>query len=229
MCVSNRMARRRTRKTRRKWKGGNVPTFHVLIVTSGRQSICTMLKSLASQLKENDAITLVFDGKFAKKKSTFTDVSLQKMNMKCKVNVKEQVPGLKHYGHPTINVTLPTLDPPTTYVMFADDDDFYSEGAFDALRNKCKDPDILYVAKMQNSGGLIPPEGTKAIEGGKIAKVNGIIPFKERASAKMGETGYAGDFEYYNVLKDKVKGVEFLDDIIYHATPLPDISDGNSE
>jgi len=219
-----RMARK-TRKARKKLKGGNVPTFHVMIVTAGRPSLIKMLHSLKGQLRENDVITLVFDGKFAKKKSTFTDDYIK--DMKCKVNVIEQVPGLKHYGHPSINKYLPGLNPITTYVMFADDDDHYVGGAFDALRTKCKDPNILYVAKMRNGDGIIPPNGTTTIEGGKIGKVNGIIPFKNRASAKMGETGYAGDFEYYEALKDKVKGVEFLDDIIYEVTPLPNSSNGN--
>lgn len=204
-----------------------MPTFHIMIVTAGRPSLMKMLDSLKGQLRENDAITIVFDGKFAKKKSTFTDDSIK--DMKCKVNTIEQVPGLKHYGHPSINKYLPDLNPVTTYAMFADDDDHYIDGAFDALRAKCKDPNVLYVAKMRNGEGLIPPEGTTTIEGGKIGKVNGIIPFKDKASVKMGETGYAGDLEYYVALKDKVKGVEFLDDVIYEVTPLPNSSNGNVE
>lgn len=204
-----------------------MPTFHVMIVTAGRQNLIKMLDSLKGQLRENDAITIVFDGKFAKKKSTFTDDSIK--DMKCKVNVIEQVPGLKHYGHPSINKYLPYLNPVTTYAMFADDDDHYTDGAFDALRTKCKDPNILYIAKMRNGEGLIPPEGTTTIEGGKIGKVNGIIPFKDKASVKMGESGYAGDLEYYVALKDKVKRVEFLDDVIYEVTPLPNSSNGNVE
>ncbi len=204
-----------------------MPTFHVMIVTAGRSNLMKMLDSLKGQLRESDAITIVFDGKFAKKKSTYTDDFIK--DMKCKVNVIEQVPGLKHYGHPSINKYLPDLNPTTTYAMFADDDDHYIDGAFDALRAKCKDPNILYIAKMRNGSGVIPPEGTTTIEGGKIGKVNGIIPFKDKATVKMGETGYAGDLEYYLALKEKVKGIEFLDDVIYEVTPLPNSSNGNVE
>ena len=225
MVRTKRVKRAVKRKTRR-MKGGNVPTFHVLIVTAGRTGLIRMLDSLKPQLRENDAITIVFDGKHAKKKSTYKDDFVK--DMKCKVTVIEQVPGLKAYGHGSMNKYLPDLKPETTYVMFADDDDHYLEGAFDALRKSCIDPDILYVAKMRNNGGLIPPDGTREIGGGKIGKPCGIIPFKDRAKSKLGETGYAGDLEYYHDLKTKVKGLAFLEDIIYEVEPQGNVN-GNVE
>ena len=205
---------------------GETPTFHVVIATAGRPELRNMIDSLKEQLKENDALTVIFDGKSAKKNAGYTDAWTA--DMKCKVHIIEQIPGLKHYGHHSINKYLPLLATETTYVMFADDDDTYSNGAFDTLRTKCTDPDILYVAKFKiGVDTLIPPAGFKTIEVDKIGKVNGIIPFKKRAEALIGTTSYTGDFEYYRDLQKKVKGVEFLDDIIYLVNETKNAKNGN--
>lgn len=212
-----------TRSVRRKMRGGGVPSFHIMIVTAGRDSLIKMINSLKGQLSENDAVTVVFDGKFAKRNSKYEPSWTN--DMKCKVNIIEQIPGLKHYGHPTINKYLPQLDPKKTYVMFADDDDVYVDGAFDILRAKCVDPDILYLAQFKNKEGtIVPPVGSSSIEINHIGKVCGIIPFDKRSEASMGATTRTGDFDYYNVLQHKVKGVQFLDHIIYlcdNTTPNP--------
>ena len=173
-----------------------------------------MIDSLRGQLTEKDALTIVFDGKFAKKRSAYDPAWTADMN--CKVTIKEQIPGLKHYGHNTINKYLPSLEPKTTYLMFADDDDTYVDGAFNLLRAKCLDPDMLYVTQFKNEKGrIVPPAGITTIERGKIGKVCGIIPFDKRSEASMGTKDRMGDFDYYDALQKKVKGVQFLDDVIY--------------
>ncbi|NBP65164.1 MAG: hypothetical protein EBU66_10990, partial [Bacteroidetes bacterium] len=191
--VASRRKKLLPRGKSRRMKGGTTPTFHVVIATAGRQSLMKMLDSLKPQLTENDALTLLFDGQYAKKKSTYTDEYGK--NMKCKVNVIEQIPGLKMYGHPTINKYLPDLQPVTTYVMFADDDDHYLEGAFDVLRKKCLDPDILYIAKMRDKNLIIPPFGHTTIDLGYISKQCGIIPFKDKDKSKIAFIR-EGDFDY---------------------------------
>lgn len=208
-------------------KGGGSPSFHVMIVTAGRPSLKKMIDSLKGQLTEKDALTVVFDGKFAKKRSTYDPSWVD--TMKCKVTIKEQIPGLKHYGHHTINKYLPGLESKTTYVMFADDDDVYAEGAFDVLRSKCVDPEILYVARFKaQDGEIIPPVGVSTIQIRKIGKVCGIIPFDKRSEASMGTKDHTGDFEYYDALQKKVKGVQFLDDVIYLCdNSVPDATNGN--
>jgi hypothetical protein len=209
-------------------RGGGGPSFHVMIVTAGRPSLKKMIDSLKGQLTGKDAVTVVFDGKFAKKRSTYDPTWTA--NMKCKVTVKEQIPGLGHYGHYTINKYLPELGPKTTYVMFADDDDMYPAGAFDALRIKCLDPDMLYIARFKNQeGGIIPPAGVTTIQRFMIGKVCGIIPFDKRSEGSMGTKDHTGDFEYYNELQKNVKGVQFLDDIIYLCDhSVPDAANANT-
>jgi hypothetical protein len=182
-----------------------------MIVTAGRPSLKKMIDSLRGQLSEKDALTMVYDGKFAKKRSEYDPTWTA--DMKCKVTIKEQIPGLKHYGHHTINKYLPSLEPKTTYVMFADDDDVYANGAFDALRAKCVDPEILYVARFKNENGrIVPPVDMTTIEEGMIGKVCGIIPFDKRSEASMGTKDHMGDFEYYDALQKKVKARRLFGD-----------------
>jgi hypothetical protein len=206
---------RHTRKRKRMSGGKNsIPTFHVVIISGGRTELKEMIDSLRNELKEGDALTIVFDGKNAKKKSEYLDEWTA--TMKCAIHIKEQIPGLKHWGHPTLNKTIPTLHPETTFIMYADDDDTYVKGSFDILRNKCTDPHILYLAKFKfsNSGMLIPGMGTKEIQRANIGKPNGIIPFKDAGKVQFG-TGRESDFEYYRDLKSKVKSVVFLNDVNY--------------
>jgi len=218
-----RTKRNRRRKRTIKLKGGKgEPTFHILITTMGRASLSDMLDSLRPQLKENDAVTIVFDGKDARAKLDMSDEYMKKM--KCKVNIIEQEPRLGHYGHHLINKYAPTLSPETTYIMFGDDDDLYTEGAFDILRKKCRDPSKLYISRLRNDQNFIPENrivpnpGMKEIKENFISKQNGIIPYRHRASAKMGVNSYTGDYEFYKELGAKAP-VEFIEDVIYKMVP----------
>jgi hypothetical protein len=115
--------------------------------------------------------------------------------------------------------------------MFADDDDTYVAGSFDILRTKCSDNDTLYIARMKNvqKNLIIPDVGLHSIELNRIGKPNGIIPYKDMGKAEFGINTYTGDFDYYNALKNKVKSVVFLEDIIYTiGTDGGNAKNGNS-
>jgi len=223
MGVRTKRNRRRKRKHTVKLKGGTrEPTFHVLLTTIGRPTLSRMLDSLRPQLKEKDALTIVFDGKDSRAKANISDEIMQ--NMKCKVNIIEQEPRLGHYGHHVINKYAPSLSPETTYIMFGDDDDIYMEGAFDILRKKCKDPHKLYIFRMRNEhnfipeNSIIPNPGMKEIKKNYIGKPNGIIPYSHRAHTKMGINSYTGDYEFYRDLSSSLP-TEFVEDIIYDIKP----------
>jgi hypothetical protein len=202
--------------------GGHVPSFHVMIVSGGRPELQIMLDSLKQELQPHDAITVVFDGKNAKNKSQYTDDWVKGIN--CSFHIKEQIPGLKHYGHLSLNKYLHDIHPKTTYVMFADDDDVYKPESFNYLRQTCVDPDILYIAQMEDpEGKLIPPTGTTNIKLNEISKQCGIIPFDKRTLSKMGERRN-GDFNYYNNIKDKVKDIVYLNKVIYARAETPNIN-----
>jgi len=192
----------------------SVPTFHILIATGGRPSLKNLLDSLKDELAENDAITVVFDGPDAEKKSGFSEVWFQ--GHKSKHTMIIQDPNLGMAGHPVRTKYQTLLKPETTYIMHADDDDFYIKGSFDTLRNTCKSSDTLYIAKMNyaNDSKLVIPRQNKEIILGDIGTPNGIIPFHSAGKAVWG-LRYGGDFDYYNTLKDAITNVVFLDNIIY--------------
>jgi len=209
--------RNRYTRKRKRIVGGKpvVPTFHVVIATSGRKTLKGMIDSLKDELKEGDALTVIFDGKNAKSKSGYLDQWTAPM--KCAIRIKEQIPGLKFYGHPVLNNTIPHLEPVTSFIMFADDDDTYIKGAFNLLRGKCTDLNTMYITKMYctRSNKIIPSNGTTSIIRNNIGKPNGVVPFKDAPKVLFGTSSYTGDYEYYKKMERKVANIVFLDDIIY--------------
>jgi hypothetical protein len=200
--------------------GGNKvnPTFHILICTAGRSSLKRMLDSLRDQLAVNDAITIIFDGPDALKKSIYSPD--WNNGFKCPVKIIEQVPQLGFYGHEARNKYQTLLEPKTTYIMNADDDDKYIEDVFDKLRKKLTDPNKLYIARMtystnyKNRTKFIPRNKNLSIKFGYIGTPCGIIPF-DRAGKSQWTHRQGGDFDYYNTLKDKVDSLEFIDILLY--------------
>jgi hypothetical protein len=179
-----------------------------------------MLDSLGPQLGPGDAVTIVFDGPGAKEKSGITPEWTK--DFKAQVIIHEQDPPLKFMGHGIRNYWQDKLKPETTFIMNADDDDQYLPGSFDKLRAACSEPETLYIAKMKyrkNASLVIPRQELKIAED-DIGTPNGIIPFRAAGTVKWG-LRHRGDFDYYNALQTKVKGVKFLPDIIYEVVPVP--------
>ena len=190
-----------------------VPTFHILIATAGRPCLRIMLDSLKDELLENDAITIVFDGENAFSNSTFNDDWLN--SHKSKINIIEQTPNLGFYGHAIRNNYQGILNHKTTFIMNADDDDYYVTGTFNKLRRMCHNSNTLYIAKFyKKSNSVIVPSKLGQIVQDDIGTPCGIIPF-DMANKSTWELRYGGDFDYYNNLKKHTSRIEFLDLIIY--------------
>ena len=190
----------------------SVPTFHVLIATAGRPSLRIMLETIKHQLGSEDALTIVFDGSGVRVASGMNEKWLSGFH--CPVNLVDQDPNLGSWGHGIRNRYQSKLTPETTFIMHADDDDTYAPYAFEKLRTLCVDKDTLYVAKMKRKNDIIPTK--PSIEDGNIGTPCGIVPFKSSHLAQWGSE-YGGDGEYYGKLKNHVKGVVFLDEIIYRV------------
>ena len=205
---------------RRKQRGGNTPTFHILIPSIGRTSLKGMLDSLRPQLTQGDAVTVVFDGPDAKTKSGL--MPAWTAGFAATVSIKVQDPPFRNWGHAIQNEWQTRLEPRTTFIMHGDDDDQYLPGAFDALRKVCTDPETLYITKMKyrTQPGLVIPRQSNSIVRDDIGTPNGIIPFAKAGEAKWG-LYHGGDFAYYNSLKTKVSAVKFIPDIIYEVLPAP--------
>lgn len=177
-----------------------------------------MLNSLRDQLTEQDAITIVFDGRNALEKSGFSRDWL--IGHLSKITIKENPVALGSWGHGARNKHQGSLDPITTFVMNADDDDMYLKGAFDRLRQKCIDPEILYICNFCKDSGLcVPRKGSTVIEFCNIGTPCGIIPYKI-VDKSIWRLEYGGDFKYYDKLQTYVKSVMFLDDVIYKVNPV---------
>jgi hypothetical protein len=193
-----------------------VPSFHVLIATGGRPSLKRMLDSLLPQLTARDAVTIVFDGQDAQKKATFSADWVK--DRQCAVHVRNQSPNLGFFGHGIRNKYQTRLDTQTTYIMHADDDDAYTPGAFDALRNLCTDPDVLYVAQMSTKGALLPLSSNMAMAMGNIGTPCGIVPY-----AQAGKGSWApqrgGDYMYFHDLELAKVPVKYLKYVIYEVRP----------
>lgn len=213
------MRKNLTRRVKRYRGGSNRPTFHILIPSIGRPTLKRMLDSLRNQLEPADAVTVVFDGPDAKLKSGINSEWIN--GFKAKVTIETQNPPFKNWGHAIQNEWQTKLNPRTTFIMHGDDDDHYLPNAFDALRKSCTDPETLYIARMRQRS--IPwariPRGDSIIRD-NIGTPNGIIPFDKAGEAKWG-VRHGGDFDYYNALKDRVKSVKFLPDVIYEVIPHP--------
>lgn len=195
-----------------------IPTFHILIATVGRPCLKHMLDSLQHELNENDAITIVFDGKNGMTRAGFSNDWLQ--GHRSTIRIIEEENALGYWGHGIRNKYQGQLTPKTTYIMHADDDDVYVPAAFDSLRRSCIDPNSCYIARISSSThhNPIPSLIEHKIIKNDIATPCGIIPFDKADVAKW-EYYYGGDFDYYDILQSHVKHVHFLYYVIYNTLP----------
>jgi len=180
-----------------------MPTFNVLIATVGRETLQVMLNSLKPQLKEDDHLTIVFDGVQRKN----CDVS----EFKCHIHIFEEPVALKFWGHAIRNKYANLLEK-TDFVMHADDDDRYVPEAFDQLRIACTDTkDTLYIAKMC-MGAIFPKDGKGIL--GNVGTPCGIIPHEFNKKGKWGLYG-GGDGFFYKDINKIIKNTVWLPNIIY--------------
>lgn len=191
------------------------PTFHILIATAGKPCLINMLNSLKDQLNENDAITIIFDGENGLKQSSISNDWL--IGHKSKINIIEQIPNLGFWGHGIRNKYQGILEPKTTYILNADDDDIYVPDTFNKLRRLCINPSTLYIAKfLVKSKNVIVPSQNIKITQDDIGTPCGIIPF-DIAAKSTWEHRYGGDFNYYDNIQKYCQQIKFLDLIIYYV------------
>jgi len=207
--------RRRPQKYTRKRGGSAQPTFHVLLTSSGRPSLKQMLDSLKEEVKDGDAVTVLFDGEQAFIDSGFNDSWIQEFGGRLHKIVEKDKQG--NWGHALRTKYQGTLQPKTTFVLHGDDDDIYVKGFMQKLREKCVNPNTLYIAKMgfkhETYPGESVPRGT-TIQKKDISTQNGIIPYDLVGKGEW-FPNYHGDYQYYEQLSKHAKSIEFIPDIIY--------------
>lgn len=188
-----------------------LPSFHILIATTGRTSLTQMLQSLQPQLEAQDHLTIVYDGREAPEQLTVA--------FKCQVHLKTQIPALGFWGHGIRNVWSQALER-TDFVLHADDDDQYVPGAFETLRKLCKNPRALYIARYRRPNGDLIPPFTGIIRENYVGTPCGIIPYDLNVfGAKGGGWLHrrGGDGKFYEKIAKKAVRVQELEIVIYEV------------
>lgn len=180
-------------------------SINVLLTTIGRNQLKDlMLPSLVNQLNENDYLTIVSDDNH-----DFVTMCINEFNFKCNVNhIKNESP-LGFWGHGSRTRHQNNLL--GDFIMNADDDDRYVDGAFDFIRNAVIDKETIYLFKVEWYGNF--SWRTKGvIEIGYIGTPCGVIP--NTKDLPHWPNIYGGDGMFYQSLCENRK-VEFIDYVIY--------------
>ncbi len=189
------------------------PSLHVLIATTGRQSLRRMISSLHPQLTIRDHLTIVFDGR--DEGEIFDTVLKDLSQLSCSYSLIREPVSLGFWGHGVRNKYKQLQG---DFILHADDDDCYTPDALQAVRHFSLDHDTLYIFKMKSIDGnnlWIEP----AIKPAEIGTPMGVVPARYNSKSHWGYC-YGGDFDFYNALQQAVPNTAFIDHVIYWVRPV---------
>jgi glycosyltransferase involved in cell wall biosynthesis len=179
------------------------PCFNIVCTTIGRESLPRLIDSFKNQLLPNDIFTIISDTNHE-----FVKNVLSNYNFKFKLNhIINDGEILGKYGHPLLNKHINNLE--GDFIMFADDDDYYVDDAFEYIRNHVIE-NKLYVFK--HKWGDTINWTVKEMKLGNIGKCMGVIP--NTKTLPMFQENIFGDGLFYEDLA-KMFEYEFVDKIIY--------------
>ena len=180
-------------------------SINVLLTTIGRPELNErMLPSLVNQLMPHDYLTIVSDSNHAKVSDW-----VSRFDFKCPVFHIMNPSALGYWGHESRNRYQNNLM--GDFIMNGDDDDRYTEGALDAVRQYATDTNKLYIFKHENKGNFAwSTHGV--IQIGNIGTSCGVIP--NRKDLPTWEHFYGGDGRFYEKLSQMMP-YEFIDFVIY--------------
>lgn len=178
-------------------------SFNVVCTTIGRESLSRLLNSLKYQLSKDDYFTIISDINHDLVELTLTQTEL---NSKIK-HIKNEGDQLGKYGHPLLNRHINNLQ--GDFIMFADDDDYYTPNAFNIIRKFVKEKK-LYIFK--HKWGNTVNWNSKNFEIGNVGKCMGIIP--NTGDLPKFREDVLGDVYFYEEISKKFE-YEFIDEIIY--------------
>ena len=181
-------------------------SINILISTLGKKSIFRTLISLKDQLREEDFLTIIFDGV-----NTNIDIItlFTKQNFKCNVNIIFEKEQQGFWGHGIRNKYNNLQG---DFIHHSDDDDEYLPDAIDNIKNICINNDIIYIFKIIRENGEVIWKN-KEIKINKISTQSGIIPNHINKEGYW-ELKYGGDFDFYKKITENNK-VLYIDKIIY--------------
>lgn len=196
----------------------NTHSFHLLIVTVGRESLIMMLNSIIMQLKETDYITIVYDNKDVA--NTFNKV--KNLKTKCQLNVI--------MNNETYNIEAPQHAIRNKYntlkgdfILHADDDDIYLPDAMSHIRKYVCNPSTLYIFntyyRINDKHFKSETFYKKKLELNNIGTQSGVIPHEINKLGIWGDR-YEGDYDFYKSIEDKVYRIQYQDEIIQKMRPI---------
>jgi len=174
-------------------------SINVLLTTIGRETLGYTLRSLVSQLQAQDYLTVISD-------DNHKDVSatLSLFTFKCTIIHISNPIRLGWWGHESRNKYQNCLM--GDFIMNADDDNVYTEGAFDKIRETVIE-DRLYIFRFENEETIVWDK-IGVVEKGNIDTSCGVIPNTHHLP--KWETVYGGDGLFYQSLC-KMIPYEFVD------------------
>jgi glycosyltransferase involved in cell wall biosynthesis len=179
------------------------PSFNIVCTTIGRESLPRLIDSFKNQLLPDDTFTIISDTNHE-----FVKNVLSNYNFNFKLNhIINDGEVLGKYGHPLLNKYINNLE--GDFIMFADDDDYYVDDAFENIRKYVVEKK-LYVFK--HKWGDTINWTVKEMTLGNIGKCMGVIP--NTKTLPMFQENIFGDGLFYEDLA-KIFEYEFVDKIIY--------------
>jgi hypothetical protein len=178
-----------------------IPSFNLIIATTGKPCLQRMLDSLMLQLEDRDCLTIVYDGH-----STRPGFDLRKFT--CKIIQECEPVALGHWGHGIRNKYGKLLEK-RDFVIHADDDNLCRDGYFKHLRKECYSLNTLYISKVQGLDGKMMPKSNQIVIG-EIDTSSGVIPYNLNSQG-IWQNVYGGDGMFYKILESKASAIQFLD------------------
>lgn len=185
-------------------------SINVVCTTIGRETLPRLIESFINQLSENDIFTIISDINH-----DYVANVLKKYNFKFKTqHIINESDRKGAYGHPLLNMYLNGLE--GDFIMFADDDDRYVDGAFDYIKKTLKVKNKLYIFK--HKWGNTYAWNVQNFSRGNIGKCMCAIPnthnlpkFREDVLGDVcffEEIGQQMDYEFVNHVIYKVRDTE---------------------
>ena len=178
-------------------------SFNIVCTTIGRESLSRLIDSFKNQLTPNDYFTIISDTNHEIVENILSNYTFN-FNLK---HIKNEGEKLGKFGHPLLNKHINSLD--GDFIMFADDDDYYVDDAFETIRQFVTE-EKLYLFK--HKWGETINWTIKKVILGNVGKCMGVIPNTKKLP-KFTEDVF-GDGLFYEELS-KMMDYEFVDKIIY--------------
>ncbi|CAL8465893.1 g5429 [Coccomyxa elongata] len=181
----------------------------------GKPSIFRLLDSMVSQLRHQDHVTVVFDGKDVGNVTSAVGDILSKMP-----GLNSLIMEQKNANDWGATVRNKHMLREGDFMMFADDDNWFEPDAFDTVRTVVQhDFDALYVFQYRHSqlpNYFIPELDINGeVEPGNVDTGCGVVPIKHSHLSNWPEGDYEADGKFYHKLSEVMPRTYLVKKVIF--------------